>query len=164
MLRAVNCTLQTGRIGQILSCLRYQLSSWNSNNVATTNGIHTLFKNEFRCLPHMKTGRKSRRKKIRFSRKRHRKNRTAGSSTSYATIPKSYSAKIFGALKSLDPASVMQAQQLMNQFVNTIFQRSAQDALSVNHLHPPTYYLFTVRLTHNQTIGRVAATNQPPYY
>lgn len=117
----------------------------------------------FRCLPHMKRGRRTRRKKIRFSRKRSRKNRTA-SGASYSTIPKSYSAKIFGALKSLDRVSVMQAQQLMNQFVNAMFQRSALDAINVNHLQPPTYYLFIVRLTHNQTIGRVAATNQPPYY
>ncbi|CAG9539157.1 unnamed protein product [Cercopithifilaria johnstoni] len=110
----------------------------------------------------MKRGRSTRRK-IRFSRKRRRKNRTA-SSTSYSTIPKSYSAQIFGALKSLDPVSVTQAQQLMNQFVNAMFQRSALDAVNVSHLEPHTYYLFTVRLTHNQTIGRVAATNQPPYY
>lgn len=79
-------------------------------------------------------------------------------------MPKSYSAQIFGALKSLDRVSVMQAQQLMNQFVNAMFQRSALDAVNVNYRQPPTYYLFTVRLTHNQTIGRVAATSQPPYY
>ncbi|KAL3998850.1 hypothetical protein ACH3XW_16725 [Acanthocheilonema viteae] len=111
----------------------------------------------------MKRERRTRRKKIRFSRNRRRKNRTA-LNTSYSTIPKSYSAQIFGALKSLDRVSVMQAQQLMNQFVNAMFQRSALDAINVNHLQPPTYYLFTVRLTHNQTIGRVAATNQPPYH
>uniref|UniRef100_A0A8R1TLZ2 Uncharacterized protein n=1 Tax=Onchocerca volvulus TaxID=6282 RepID=A0A8R1TLZ2_ONCVO len=53
------------------------------------------------------------------------KNRVA-SRTSYTGIPKSYSAKIFGALKLLDPTNITQAQQLMNQFVNVMFQRSAQ--------------------------------------
>uniref|UniRef100_A0A915Q5M9 Uncharacterized protein n=1 Tax=Setaria digitata TaxID=48799 RepID=A0A915Q5M9_9BILA len=110
----------------------------------------------------MKPARRLRRKKIRFSRKRRATSRTS-STTPTTRIPKSYSAKIFGALKSLDPTRVTQARQLMNQFVNAMFQRSAQDAIDINHLEPPVYYLFIVRLTHNQTIGRVAATNEPPY-
>ncbi|VDP20270.1 unnamed protein product [Onchocerca flexuosa] len=112
----------------------------------------------------MKAEGRIRRKKIRFSRKRRNKKQAASRIISYTGIPKSYSAKIFGALKLLDPTSVTQAQQLMNHFVNVMFQRSAQDAFNVNYRQPPIYYLFTVRLTHNQTIGRVAATNQPPYH
>ncbi|EJW81675.1 hypothetical protein WUBG_07414 [Wuchereria bancrofti] len=124
----------------------------------------------------MKRKLRQKKRKKRFSRKRQQNNtsstislsRSQSSSSSYVRLSKSYSSKIFAALRSLDRASVMQAQQLMNHFINGIFQRSANDAINIsyNQQYPssPLYYLFNIRLTHNQTIGRVIATNQPPYY
>uniref|UniRef100_A0A0R3QDY6 Ovule protein n=1 Tax=Brugia timori TaxID=42155 RepID=A0A0R3QDY6_9BILA len=125
----------------------------------------------------MKRKLRQKKRKRRFSRKQQNNHtssstlslsRSRSQSSSYVRLSKSYSSKIFAALRSLDRASVMQAQQLMTHFINGIFQRSANDAINIsyNQQYPssPLYYLFNIRLTHNQTIGRVIATNQPPYY